>query len=90
MARPPRQSALERILAEDTTPAPSGMLLQTVIAAAVAPLADADVGAIRRSGAGGCIPRKHLRRTRWITIVPKLLDAYAGVYLSAVTDSLMT
>jgi beta-lactamase regulating signal transducer with metallopeptidase domain len=89
MARPATVSQrIERILAEETTPAPVSRLLQTVIAAAVAPLAMLTAVLFAEAAPVEASKEQVAPHTR-ITIDPKLLDAYAGFYLNAVTDSLM-
>ncbi len=89
MARPATVcQRIERILAEETTPAPVTRLLQTVIAAAVAPLAMLTAVLFAEAAPLEASREQVAPHTR-ITIDPKLLDAYAGFYLNAATDSLM-
>ena len=89
MARPATVSQrIERILAEETTPAPVTRLLQTVIAAAVASLAMLTAVLFAEAAPLEASREQVAPHTR-ITIDPKLLDAYAGFYLNAATDSLM-
>jgi Domain of unknown function (DUF3471) len=89
MARPATVcQRIERILAEETTPAPVTRLLQTVIAAAVAPLAMLTAVLFAEAAPLEASWEQVAPHTR-ITIDPKLLDAYAGFYLNAATDSLM-
>ena len=89
MARPATVcQRIERILAEETTPAPVTRLLQTVIAAAVAPLAMLTAVLFAEAAPVEASREQVAPHTR-ITIDAKLLDAYAGFYLNAATDSLM-
>jgi beta-lactamase regulating signal transducer with metallopeptidase domain len=89
MARPATVSQrIERILAEQTTPAPVSRLLQTVIAAAVAPLAMLTAVLFAEAAPVEASREQVAPHTR-ITIDSKLLDAYAGFYLNAASDSLM-
>jgi beta-lactamase regulating signal transducer with metallopeptidase domain len=89
MARPATVcQRIERILADETTPAPVTRLLQTVIAAAVAPLAMLTAVLFAEAAPLEASREQVAPHTR-ITIDPKLLDAYAGFYLNAATDSLM-
>src|SRR5450631_48622 len=89
MARPATVChRIERILSEETTPAPVSRLLQTAFAAAVGPLALLTAVLFAEAAPAEASREQAAPHTR-ITIDPKLLDAYAGFYLNAATDSLM-
>ena len=88
MARPATVcQRIERILGDDAQPGPVSRFGQIICAAAVAPLAM--LAAVVFADAA---PREALEEQmaphKRITIDPKLLDAYAGFYLNAATNSL--
>ena len=79
---------IERILTEKTMPGRVGWRLQTVIAAAVAPLAMLMAVLFAQAAPQGALKEEEAPHTR-ITIDPKLLDLYVGFYRNATTGSLM-
>jgi beta-lactamase regulating signal transducer with metallopeptidase domain len=89
MARPATVSRrIERILAEETTPARVSALSQLVIAAAVAPLAVLTAVLFAHAAPLDAAKEQEGPHTR-ITIDPKLLDAYVGFYRNPTSGSLM-